>query len=72
MIERQLPKKWQGFFEKALQINSPDIYQFHCFLVKTNKFFQQQPRFFVLSMVFMYNTKCAFNKKTGGIEFGEM
>ena len=30
----------------------------------------KEPRFFVLSMVFMYNTKCTFNKQ-GQIEFGE-
>ena len=40
--------------------------------MKTNKFYQQQPRFFVLSMIFMYNTKCHFDKKTGKIEFDEM
>lgn len=53
-------------------MRKPDAYQFHCFLVKTNKFMIAQPRFFVLSMVFMYNTKCQFNKQTGQIEFQEM
>mmetsp|Transcript_1052 Transcript_1052/g.1939 ORF Transcript_1052/g.1939 Transcript_1052/m.1939 type:complete len:127 (-) Transcript_1052:119-499(-) len=31
-----------------------------------------QPRFFVLSMVFMYNTKCSYNKKSGLFEFQEL
>jgi hypothetical protein len=37
LIERQLPVKWQAFFEKELAIENPDCYQFHCFLIKTNK-----------------------------------
>ena len=31
-----------------------------------------QPRFFVMTMVFMYNTKCAFDKKSRDITFEEM
>ena len=49
----------------------PDIYQFHCFLRKKNKWGKVQPRFFCMSMVFMYNTECKFNKK-GEIEFDNM
>ena len=42
-------------------------------MLKTNNWGQHQPRFFVISMVFLFNTKAAFNKKKPGtpIEFGE-
>ena len=69
LLEKYLPLKWQLFFETKLQIKAPDCIQFHCYLLKKNKFGQRQPRFFVISQVFMFNTECEFNEKTGEIEF---
>lgn len=69
LIEKYLPLQWQGFFERALTIRPPDCYQFHCYLTKKNAYGQRQPRFFVISQVFMFNTDCGFNAKTGKIEF---
>ena len=37
IIDRQLPDKWRHFFETSLAIQPPDVYQFHCFVVKKNK-----------------------------------
>ena len=36
LIEKQLPLKWQAFFEKELNILKPDCYQFHSFITKWN------------------------------------
>ena len=38
LIEKYLPLKWQAFFEEALKIKDPDCYQFHCYLLKKNKY----------------------------------
>jgi hypothetical protein len=38
LLERQMPQTWREFFEKSFNIAKPDLYQFHCFLIKTNKF----------------------------------
>jgi hypothetical protein len=71
LIEMYLPNFWKKFFEQSLEIKQPDIYQYHCFVRKKNRFGMLQPRFFVCSSVFMYNTECKFNKK-GEIEFIKM
>lgn len=65
-----MPTYWKEFFtsKDVLNIAKPDIYQYHCFLRKKNRWGQVQPRFFVCSMVWMYNTECKFDKK-GDIEF---
>lgn len=72
LIEKYLPLRWQAFFEQALSITEPDCYQFHCYLLKKNSYGWIQPRFFVISQVFMFNTDCAFNPKTGKIEFNTL
>ena len=38
LIERQLPVRWQAFFEMELKITQPDCYQYHCFVVKKNSY----------------------------------
>ena len=66
--------QWQGFFERELKLKHPDCYQFHCFVLKKNYYGSLQPRFFVISQLFLFNCKCSFNAKKPGqpIEFGEL
>ena len=42
-------------------------------MLKKNYYGSLQPRFFVISQLFLFNCKCAFNQKKAGqpIEFGE-
>ena len=40
LLEKYLPMRWQGFFEKSLQLESNDSVQYHCFLIKTNSWGQ--------------------------------
>jgi len=66
-----MPNYWRAFFEKQLVIAEPDMYQYHCYVMKKNRWGKVQPRFFAISMVWMYNTKCKFNAD-GDIEFNEL
>lgn len=65
ILQRQLPSQWQNFLESKLEVVKPDNYQFHAYILKVNKFGQQQPRLFVLTTQWMFNTKPAFEKNTG-------
>ena len=67
-----MPLVWQGFFEKYLEIQSPDCYQFHAYLLKFNRFSTAQPRFIVITTIWMINAKAAFEKVTGKIQFEKM
>jgi hypothetical protein len=49
VLQRQIPIQWQMFLEEKLQVVKPDNYQFHAYILKVNKFGQQQPRLFVLT-----------------------
>ena len=42
ILERQLPARWQAFFEDKLAISamSQDCYQYHCFMIKKNAYGQ--------------------------------
>lgn len=42
-------------------------------MLKKNYYGSLQPRFFVISQLFLFNCKCSFNQKKGDkpIEFGE-
>lgn len=70
IIQRQLPIYWQKFFESALQLQKPaqgrieDCYQYHAFVLKTNRFFMSQKRFVVLSLMWMMNVDAGFSDKT--------
>jgi len=57
-----MPVAWQQFFEQSLQLDESDCYQFHAYLLKTNRFGSAQPRFIVLTTVWMINAKAAFSK----------
>ena len=45
LIQRQIPIYWQQFFEKSLQLQKAgqdrieDCYQYHAFVLKSNRFF---------------------------------
>ena len=66
-----MPLNWQQFFETSLQITSDDCYQFHAYLLKTNRFGTAQPRFIVLTSIWMINAKASF-EKTGSIKFEKL
>ena len=67
-----MPINWQKFFEEKLQLPSDDCYQFHAYLLKTNRFGSAQPRFIVLTMYWMMNAKASFDKATGSIKFEKL
>lgn len=72
LMDKYLPIFWRLFFEKQLVINTPDLYQFHCYVIKKSRWGALQPRFFVCSMVFLYNTECDFDKESGEIKFKKL
>ena len=52
-------------------MKKPDNYQFHAYVLKINRFGQQQPRLFVLTTLWMVNLKPAFEKGTGNWQIQE-
>ena len=65
--------EWKSFFETNLDIHGPEVYEYHCFLVKQGGFFGKglDSRFWVVTNYFLYNTECVFDSKTGKIKFKE-
>ncbi|CDW87089.1 UNKNOWN [Stylonychia lemnae] len=72
VIQRQMPLNWQQFFEKNIDIQANDCYQFHAYLLKTNRFGSAQPRFIMLTSFWMINAKASFDKTNGEVKFEKM
>lgn len=72
VIQRQMPLNWQRFFEEKIGIQDNDCYQFHAYLLKTNRFGSAQPRFIILTNVWMINAKASFDKLSGSIKFEKL
>lgn len=49
-----------------------DCYQFHAYLLKTNRFGSAQPRFIILTTKWMINAKASFDKLSGNIKFEKL
>eukprot|EP00347_Sterkiella_histriomuscorum_P002095 403369493 len=69
VIQRQMPLNWQMFFENNVDIQANDCYQFHAYLLKTNRFGTSQPRFILLTSFWMINAKASFEKNGGQVKF---
>ena len=65
VIQRQMPLKWQQFFEEKIEIQADDCYQFHAYLLKENRFGAAQPRFMILTTIWVINVKASFDKTLG-------
>lgn len=72
VIQRQMPLNWQQFFEKNIEVQDDDCYQFHAYLLKQNRFGSAQARFIVLTTRWVINAKAAFDKVSGNIKFEKM
>lgn len=63
IIQRQMPNYWQEKFEGKLVLEPEDFYVCHGFIVKTNRFFMNQKRFFILTNDFLFNVEAEFSDK---------
>ena len=67
-----MPHKWQEFFEKSIQMQADDCYQFHVYLLKENRFGAAQPRFMLLTTRWVINIVASFDKLRGNIKYEEL
>lgn len=62
IFRRQNIECWQRYFEEKMELRAPEIYQHHAFAFKVTSGNRFEPRFFVVSNMFIYNVKMKSEK----------
>jgi hypothetical protein len=62
IFNRQKNQCWQRYFEEKMEIRTPEVYQYHAFAYKVTTGSRFEPRFIVISNIFIYNVKMKSEK----------
>ena len=62
IFKRQNAICWQRYFEDKMDIRTNEIYQCHTYALKVTTGNKFEPRFFVISDIFIYNVKMKSEK----------